>query len=81
MVVRGQVKSENSSLPVAVRVSETREAKSGKYFQIWFSPRFGGKNGGFLSMRMQNILNSRLARPDSAPIGGGKKEEFTQGMN
>ena len=28
------------------------QAKSGKYFQIWFFPRFGGKNGGVLSMRM-----------------------------
>ena len=34
------------------------QAKSGKYFQIWFFPRFGGKNGVVLSMRMQVILDS-----------------------
>ena len=27
-------------------------------------------------MRMQVILDSLFARPSSAPIGGGKKEEF-----
>ena len=52
------------------------QAKSGKYYQIWFFPRFGGKNGGVLSMRMQVILDSSFARPDSAPIRGGKKGEF-----
>ena len=52
------------------------QAKSGKYFQIWFFPRFGGKNGGVLSMRMQVILDSSFARPGSAPIWGGKKGEF-----
>ena len=52
------------------------QAKSGKYFQIWFSPRFGGKNGGVLSMRMQVILDSSFARPGSALIWGGKKGEF-----
>ena len=52
------------------------QAKSGKYFQIWFFPRFGGKNGGVLSMRMQVILDSLFARPGSAPIWGGKKGEF-----
>ena len=30
-------------------------------------PRFGGKNGGVLSMRMQVILDSLFARPGSAP--------------
>ena len=49
------------------------QTKSGKYFQIWFFPRFGGKNGGILSMRMQVILDSLFARPGSAPILGGKK--------
>ena len=39
-------------------------------------PQFGGKNGGFLSMRMQVILDSSFARPGSAPIWGGKKAEF-----
>ena len=52
------------------------EAKSEKYFQIWFFPRFGGKNGGVVSMRMQVILDSSFARPGSAPIWGGKKGEF-----
>ena len=41
-----------------------------------FFPRFGGKNGGVLSMRMQVILDSSFARPGSAPIWGGKKGEF-----
>ena len=41
-----------------------------------FSPRFGGKNGGVLRMRMQVILDSSFARPGSAPIWGGKKGEF-----
>ena len=38
-------------------------AESGKYV----FPRFGGKNGGVLSMRMQVILDSLFARPGSAP--------------
>ena len=41
-----------------------------------FFPRFGGENGGVLSMRMQVILDSSFARPGSAPIWGGKKGEF-----
>ena len=41
-----------------------------------FSPDLGEKNGGVLSMRMQVILDSSFARPGSAPIWGGKKEEF-----
>ena len=50
--------------------------------QIWkvlsnmVFPRFGGKNGSVLSMRMQDILDSSFARPGSAPIWGGKKVEF-----
>ena len=52
------------------------QAKSEKYFQIWFFPRFGGKNGGVLSVRMQVILDSSFARLGSAPIGGGQKGEF-----
>ena len=46
------------------------------YFQIWFFPDLGGKNGGVLNMRMQVILDSSFARPGSAPIWGGKKGEF-----
>ena len=57
------------------------QAKSGKYFQIWFSPDLGGKNGGALSMRMQVILDSSFARPGSAPIWGGKKGEFRDWTN
>ena len=34
------------------------QAKSRKYFQIWFFPRFGGRNRGVLSMRMNIILDS-----------------------
>ena len=52
------------------------QAKSGKYFQIWFFPRFGEKNGGVLSMRIKVVLDSLFARPGSAPIWGGKKGEF-----
>ena len=39
-------------------------------------PPIWGKNGGVLSMRMQVILDSRFARTGSAPVRGGKKEEF-----
>ena len=52
------------------------QTESGKFFQIWFFPRCGGKNGGVLSMRMQVILDSSSARPGSFPIRGGKKGEF-----
>ena len=41
-----------------------------------FPPIWGKKNGGVLSMRMQVILDSPIARPGSAPKGGGKKGEF-----
>ena len=41
-----------------------------------FSPDLRGKNGGVLSMRMQVILDSPLARPSSAPIWAEKKGEF-----
>ena len=56
------------------------QAKCGKYYQIWFFPRFGGKNGGVLSMRMQVILDSSFARPGSAPIWGGE-ERIVQGLD
>ena len=53
------------------------QAKSGKYFQIWFSPDLGRENGVVLSMRMQVILSSLFAHPVSAPIWrGGKKGEY-----
>ena len=39
-------------------------------------PRFGGKNGGVLSMRMEVILDSLFAHLGAAPTGGGKKGEF-----
>ena len=54
------------------------KANSGKYFQIWFFPQFGRKNGGVLSMRMQVILDSLFTRPGSTPTGGGKKGEFRE---
>ena len=41
-----------------------------------FPPDLRGKNGGVLSMRVQVILDSLFACPDSAPILGGKKGEF-----
>ena len=59
------------------------QAESGKYFKIWFFPRFfffffwggGGRDGGVLSMRMQVILDCLFARPGSAPIDeAGRKE-------
>ena len=57
------------------------QAKSGKYFQIWFFPRFGGKNGVVLSMCMQVILDSPFARPGWAPIyGAGRKESSGTGL-
>ena len=55
--------------------SENR-ATSRKFFQICFFPRFGVKNGGVLSMRMQVILDSSFVRPGSAPTWGGKRGEF-----
>ena len=54
------------------------QAKSGKYFQIWFFPRLWGKKGSIPSMRMQVILDSLFACPGSAPIRGGKKGEFRE---
>ena len=39
-------------------------------------PPIWGENGGVLSMRMQVILDSSLARLGSALIWGGKKGEF-----
>ena len=58
------------------------QAKSGKYFQTWFFfPRFGGKNGSVLSVRMQVILDSLFAGPGSAPIWGEKKGEFRDWTN
>ena len=52
------------------------QAESETFFQIWFFPRFGGKNGGVLSLRMQVILDSLFARPGLTPIWGGKKGDF-----
>ena len=50
-------------------------AESGKYFQMWVFPWFGGKNGGVLSMRMQVILDSLFARP-----GAGRKKSSGTGL-
>ena len=60
------------------------QAKSGKYFQICFFPRFGGGgggDGGVLSMRMQVILDSSFACPGSAPIWGGERAERGTGLH
>ena len=46
-----------------------------------FSPALGGKNGGVLSMRMQVILDSSFARPDSALYGAGRKESSGTGLD
>ena len=47
------------------------------YFVRYYSENRATKNnGGVLSMRMQVILDSLFASPDSAPIRGGKKGEF-----
>ena len=44
-------------------------------------PRFGGKNGGVLSMRMQVILDSLFTRLGSAPIlKAGRKESSGTGL-
>ena len=45
-----------------------------------FSPRFGGKNGGVLSMRMQVILDSSFARPGQPLYGVGRKESSGTGL-
>ena len=61
------------------------QAESETCFQIWFFPRFGGKNGGVLNMRMQVILDSLFAHPGS-PIrvqplyGVGRKESSGTGL-
>ena len=52
------------------------QAESGKYFQIWFFPQFGAKNGSVLRMRMQVILDSLFARASSAITAGETKGEF-----
>ena len=63
-------------------------AKSGKYFQIWFFPRFGKKNGGVLSMRTRFLVLTKRcavsadvnARPRAAPCKG-REERRVQGLN
>ena len=47
---------------------------------VFFFARFGGKNGGVLSLRMQVILDSLFARPGSAPNGAGRKESSGTGL-
>ena len=51
------------------------QAKSGKYFQIWFFPRFGGEKWRRSEHAHANY-DSSFARPGSVPIWGGKKGEF-----
>ena len=66
---------ENCCLYIIIIQKSAPQAESRKFFQIWFFPRFGGKNGGVQNMHMQVILDSLFARPGSAPTGGGKKED------
>ena len=56
----------------------TPQAKSGKYFQICFFPRFWGKKWRRSEHAHASYpgLDSLFARPGSAPVGGGKKGEF-----
>ena len=56
-------------------------SKSMVFPPIFFFFGGGGGNGGVLSMHMQVILDSSFARPCSAPIWGGKKEEFRDWTN
>ena len=46
-----------------------------------FSPDFGGKNGGVLSVRMQVNLDSLFARPGSAPNRAGRKKSSGTGLD
>ena len=55
------------------------QAKSAKYFQIWFFPRFGGKKwrrSEHAHASYPGLEDSSFAHPGSAPIWGGKKGEF-----
>ena len=59
------------------------QAKSGKYFQIWFSYDLGGGgggNGGVLSMRMQVILDSSFPARVQSLYGAGRKESSGTGI-
>ena len=55
--------------------------------QIWkilpnmVFPRFGGKNGGVLSMRMQVILDSSFACPVQPLYVAGRKESSGTGLS
>ena len=64
------------------------QAKSGKYLQIWFFPRFGGKKWrrsehahAIYPGLDPGLEDSSFARPGSAPIWGGKKGEFRDWTN
>ena len=52
------------------------QAEAGKYFQIWFFPLFGGKNGGVLSMRMQGYPGLSFRPP-----GEGEFRDWTTVLN
>ena len=58
----------------------TLQAESETCFQIWFFPRFGGKNGGVPSMRMQVILDSSFRPPGFSPYMG-REERRVQGLD
>ena len=48
------------------------QTKSGKYFQIWFFPRFGGNS----EHAHASYPGLSFRPPGLAPILGGKKGEF-----
>ena len=51
------------------------QAESGKYFQIWFFPRFGGKKWQRSEHAHASYPDSSFARPGSAPIWGREEKE------
>ena len=52
------------------------QAKSGKYFQIWFFPRFRGKKWRRSEHAHASYPGLFFRTPGSVPIWGGKKGEF-----
>jgi len=53
------------------------QAKSGKYFQIWFFPRFGGKKWRRSEHARASFPGLSFRTPGLSPyIWGGKKGEF-----
>ena len=67
---------QDCELPVILSFRKSRHKLIWKILSNMVLPRFGGENGGVLSMHMQVFLDSSFARPGSAPLWGGKKGEF-----